>query len=140
MRRLIVSSLAATLMLTSFAPLHAAAQWQSASSGQLKTVSSRDLKAMCLRLTPVRGHVPVTRQRAIQAVENIPVLKRYRKKVAIHESVVARVKAAEPILASNHHVMWVLVSHQSSHAELYFVDALTGKLVTYMTVGDGCHQ
>jgi hypothetical protein len=76
----------------------------------------------------------------VRAVERIPELRRFGKRVPINEALLARVEARQPSLAGDHHPMWVLVSHQPHGIQLYFVDAVRGALVSYMAVGGGCQQ
>ena len=46
----------------------------------------------------------------------------------------------EPVFPTNRRPQWILVPRRPHNVELYFVDALTGTLTTYMNVGGGCTQ
>lgn len=124
-------------------PVGASAHTTVASSQvHLRSVSQRRLRAICVRLSRPGPSHHVTRRRAVRAVENLKVLRRYGKRVPITGWALAKVAAKDPSLAPDHNVVfWVLASRQAPHVtELFFVRAKNAKVVTYMSLGDGCLQ
>jgi hypothetical protein len=107
----------------------------------LRLVSERQLRAMCLSLIPVPQDHYVSRARAVQAVRHIPQLKLYQPHLPVEQAVLAWVKAKDRPLVANRHAKWVVVVHYPHISPaLFFVDAMTGRPVYRMVVGDGCHQ
>jgi hypothetical protein len=107
----------------------------------LRFVSQSQPKAMCLQLFRPSSSKGVSLKVAVRAVENLPLVKRSRKRIPINEAALAQVESRDPSLSSSRNARWVLVSIQGRHAtKLFFVNARNGHLVTYMNVGDGCQQ
>lgn len=141
--RRICSSLAIPALLAlsiSFAPTQVASAHTN--SVRLKSVSKKQLRAICVWLSRPGRSQHITRQRAKHAVESLSVLRRYHKRVPITGSALAKVSAKDPSLVNDRNEpFWVMASKQGPHAtELYFVHAKTSTVVTYMALGEGCFQ